>query len=46
MAVVDIPEDLILPEPRDNHERDVFNAIQDKFREYKICLEKAISLIP
>lgn len=46
MAQVEVPEDLILPEPKDDHERDTFNAIQDKFLEYKICIEKAISLIP
>ena len=45
MAEVDIPGDLILPEPKNDRERDIFNAIQDAFRQQNIALRQISELL-
>lgn len=46
MAEVEIPGELILPEPRDERERDLFNALQDNQRQMISALLKISSLLP
>lgn len=43
---VEIPNDLILPEPRDEHERQVYNNFRDWATQVRIALEKINELLP
>jgi hypothetical protein len=45
MAQIEIPEDLILPEPRDDRERQIFNALQDAHRQLSIALRTIAEII-
>lgn len=45
MAEVQIPGELILPEPRDERERQIFLAIQDQHRAIVIALSQISELI-
>lgn len=43
---VEIPDDLILPQPRDEHERQLYLAIQDWARQVRIALYKVDESLP
>lgn len=45
MAQIEIPGDLNLPEPRDDHERQVYYAIQEKFRQITTAMQEMSDLI-
>lgn len=45
MAEVEIPGDLILPEPRNDRERQIFLALQDQHRQIIAALIKISSLL-
>lgn len=43
---VEIPGELILPEPRDQWERDLVNSLQERDRQWAVALLKISSLLP
>lgn len=43
---IEVPDELILPTPKDDRERDLFNALQDAHRQITIALIKINSLLP
>ncbi len=40
MADIEVPEDLILPAPRDKHEEDLYNALQNAHRQLANALRQ------
>lgn len=45
MADIEIPGDLILPEPRDEQERQVYSALIEKIRELTTAIQEISELI-
>lgn len=43
---IEIPDDIILPEPRDERERQLFNGIRDWTTQIRIALDKINELLP
>jgi len=46
MAQVEVPQVLNLPQPRDEHERQLFLALIEQNRKIVESLEKIVSLLP